>query len=103
MNKQLKSLLKEYGVSQRGIANHMGITPQALTQRLNADDISLSTLQGIADAIHIELSELCAKMVDNHNDVYRELADLRKENIMLRALLAEKERTIEILIDRERR
>ena len=102
MTDAIKKLLKEYNISQRDIANHMGITPQALSQRLRADDISLSTLQGVADAINIELSELCAKLHNEASDEYIEVLELRKENAMLRAILAEKERLIEVLMKRER-
>ena len=102
MTDAIKKLLKEYNISQRDIANHMGITPQALSQRLRADDISLSTLQGVADAINIELSELCAKLHNEASDAYIEVLELRKENAMLRAILAEKERLIEVLMKRER-
>jgi transcriptional regulator with XRE-family HTH domain len=101
MTDTLKKLLKEYNISQRQVAERMGITPSSLSQSINAEDISISTLQGIADTINISLAELCAEMEQKHKREHKtidELTLLRAENELLRGILAEKERTIQLLI-----
>mgnify|MGYP002508129930 CR=1 FL=1 len=76
----------------------MGITPQSFYGRIHARDISISTLQAIADAINLELSELCAMLSNTEHKVYvDEVVYLRRENELLKALLEEKERFIEML------
>lgn len=98
MTDTLKHILKEHNISYAKVAEKMGITAQSLYQRLHARDISISTLQGIADAINLELSELCALLTHTeHKGYVDELTYLRRENELLKALLEEKERFIELI------
>ena len=57
MQTKIKQLLSQKNISQREVAERMGISPQSLACRLKAEDISLSTLNGIADAMEIELND----------------------------------------------
>lgn len=98
MTDTLKEILKKHNISYAKVAEKMGVTPQTFCQRIHARDISISTLQGIADAINIDLSELCALITKTeHKHYVDEIVYLRRENELLKALLEEKERFIEIL------
>lgn len=98
MTDTLKHILKEHNISYAKVAEKMGVTPQTFYQRIHARDISISTLQAIADAINLELSELCAMLSNTEQKVYvDEVVYLRRENELLKALLEEKERFIEML------
>lgn len=98
MTDTLKQILKEHNISYAKVAEKMGVTAQTFCQRIHARDISISTLQGIADAINIDLSELCALITKTeHKHYVDEIVYLRRENELLKALLEEKERFIEML------
>ena len=101
MTKQaIKAILKEYNISQREVAKHMGIKYQTLYLRLESKEISISTLTGIAEALNISLSKLCA-LIEDHikgNAVQLdELSMLRRENSLLKQIIAEKDKIIELL------
>lgn len=98
MTDKIITLLNAYNISQRQIAEHMGISPQALYERIRRKDVALSTLQGIANAINIELSELIAQLSAQPRPQIDELTYLRRENELLKRILEEKERFIELLI-----
>lgn len=98
MTDTLKKLLKEYNIPLAQVARCMGIQPQSLMARLKARELSLSTLQGVAKALNIELHELCALITKTeHKHYVDEIVYLRRENELLKALLEEKERFIEML------
>lgn len=81
----------------------MGISPQSLYERLNGQEISISTLQGIAEALNISLAELCAKLGDNTPPLPTdEIALLRQENALLRQMLSEKDVIIDKLMQFQR-
>ena len=75
----------------------MGICPQSLACRLKAEDLSLSTLNGIADAMEVELSHLCAMLEGKSLAEYKTLEALRKENAALRKLIQEQTKVITLL------
>lgn len=96
----IKAILKEYNISQRKIADKMGISPQSLGQRLMAEELSLSTLQGVADTLDIPLSHLCAQIeeyIKGDNAQVDELTMLRRENELLRQIISEKDKIIDLL------
>ena len=97
MNDSLKALLKEYNISNEKIAQQMGITRQAVHQRLQCKDISLSTLQAIADTINISLSALIEQLETSTPPQVDELTLLRRENELLRSLIADKDIIINLL------
>lgn len=96
---QIKHILKQYKTTQRDVAQKMGITPQSLYERLNGQEISISTLQGIAEALNISLSELWVQLGEQPiNFPQDEVSMLRQENILLRQMLKEKNMIIEKLM-----
>lgn len=101
MTKQaIKAILKEYNISQREVAKHMGIKYQTLYLRLESKEISVSTLTGIADALNISLSKLCAQIeeyIKENTIQLDELTILRRENYLLRQIIAEKDEIINLL------
>ena len=76
----------------------MGITYQALYDRLARKEITTSTLQGVAETIGIPLSKLFAHLEDMANTPVDEVAMLRRENELLQQVIEEKERLIELLM-----
>ena len=100
---QIKHILKQHKTTQRDVAQKMGVTPQSLYERLNGQEISISTLQGIAEALNISLAELCAKLEDNTPSLPTdELTLLRQENALLRQMLSEKDVIIDKLMQFQR-
>lgn len=94
----IKAILKLYNASLSEVAAHMGITYQALYDRLARKEITTSTLQGVAETIGIPLSKLFAHLEDMNNTPVDEVAMLRRENELLRQVIEEKERLIELLL-----
>lgn len=101
MTKQaIKAILKEYNISQREVAKHMGIKYQTLYLRLESKEISISTLTGIAEALNISLSKLCTHIeeyIKGNTIQLDELSMLRRENELLRQIISEKDKIIELL------
>ena len=56
---RFKEILKEKGMTAGAVAEKMGITPGALSQIINGNP-TFEKLQGIADALGVEVSELFA-------------------------------------------
>lgn len=97
MQTKIKQLLSQKDISQREVAERMGISPQSLACRLKAEDISLSTLNGIADAMDIELSHLCAMLEGKSLTEHKTIESLREENAALRKLIHEQTKVITLL------
>ena len=97
MNNKIKKYLSAKKIPRAEVARRMGVSPQSFNSRLHSKEITLSTLQGVADAVNIELAELCAQLSERSVEDM-ELIRLRRENEYLRQLLEEKERTIRILM-----
>lgn len=95
---QIKHILKLYKMTQRDVAQKMGISPQSLYERLNGQEVSTSTLQGIAMALGIDMLQLYTLAADDINEI-DELTQLRRENELLKEILAEKERTIQLMAE----
>lgn len=96
--KRLKKYLDRCPHTRTEIAEHMGISRQALYYRLNGKDISLSTLRSIAEAIDISLTELCAQIEEYP---LSETLLLRKENEELRKKIHDKDILIQQLLQRK--
>lgn len=96
--KRLKTYLDTCPRTRAEIADHMGISRQALYYRLNGKDISLSTLRSIADAVDISLSELCSHIEDKARTRLSELDILRAENEELKKQLRNKDLFIQQLL-----
>lgn len=97
MNNKIKKYLTANKIPRAEVARRMGVSPQSFNSRLKSKEITLSTLQGVADAVNIELAELCAQLSERSVEDM-ELIRLRRENEYLKQLLEEKERTIRILM-----
>lgn len=81
----IKAVIKAHKMTQREVAARLGITPQALYERISAANITCETIEKIAEAIGISPAVFYGE-------------EERQEVYLLRELLAEKERTIQILI-----
>lgn len=117
---KLKEVLLCFKVSQTDIAKKIGMSQQSLNQMLGASDVKSGLLEKIANAVNVSVSRLyelacCSSATDAEifgspsasatnasTDLQRThsegATDLAKENTMLKELLAEKERTIQILL-----
>lgn len=97
MNKNLKALLKEYNISLADLSEQMGLSRQAVSQRLRVKELSLATLQAVADTINISLSSLIEQLQQTTPPQVDELTMLRRENEMLRKTIADKDLIIQLL------
>lgn len=86
----IKKVIRRNGKTQRYVAEHMGITPQSLYERLQASSISTNTLEDIADALGISPAEFYEE------DIY---AQMREENERLRKLVEAQMKTISTLLN----
>ena len=59
VNLCVKEYLSEQGITQRELAERLGISPSVLSKRLN-DDISLKELSEIADALGVPYTRIVA-------------------------------------------
>ena len=81
----IKAVIKAHKMTQREVAARLGITPQALYERISVANITCETIEMIASAIGISPAVFYGE-------------EERQESLLLSQLLAEKERTIQILI-----
>lgn len=88
--------LKERGITQSQVAGWLGVTKQSVSALKNTETVRTSTLETIAKALNMTVSEL----IDDESQESRlaEIKRLRQENESLKALLESKERTITHLI-----
>jgi transcriptional regulator with XRE-family HTH domain len=59
-NKRVADLCKYRGIQKKDLANILGITPTGLAKAINQQYPQLQTLERIAKALDVELSELFA-------------------------------------------
>lgn len=57
-NKRIADICKERGIQKKDLANILGITPTGLAKAINQDYPQLQTLERIAVALGVEVSEL---------------------------------------------
>lgn len=118
--KNLKELIDALGISQRKLAEQMGVTPQTISAILTAKDVRTSTIERIASVTNMPISyffkEECEQQnavasgngsvaVTGNNNVagnvtMGDTAILTERIAMLERLLEEKERTIKILMEK---
>lgn len=99
--KRLNKYLDRCPRTRTEIAEHMGISRQALYYRLNGKDISLSTLRSIAEAIDISLAELCSHIEEEAHTKINEIDSLRAENEELKRIIRHKDLFIQQLLQRK--
>ena len=117
--KNLKELIDEHGISQRKLAEQMGVTPQTISAILTAKDVRTSTIERIASVTNMPISYFFKEEREHQNAVASgngiavagnnnvagnvtmgDTAILTERIAMLERLLEEKERTIKILMEK---
>ena len=113
--RELKERVELLGVSQRKLAEMMGVTPQTIKAILTAKDVRTSTVERIAIVMGKPVSfffgqesESQSAVASGANSVAAiqstvsqgESAVLQERVRLLEKLLEEKERTIKILLER---
>lgn len=113
--KKLKEKLRRVGSSQSRIARLLGMSPQSLTSIFNAADVRSGTIERIASVLNLPVSffydtdgaavnNVVASGVNTGASVNGDVNIGDSERIKyLEELVREKERTIQILLDREPR
>lgn len=90
---QIKKVIRRCGMTQREVAQKIGITPQTLYERIERKNISTSTLESIAKALKISPAEFYEEEM---------ATKIREENERLRKLVAEQMETIKVLLTKEK-
>lgn len=119
--KELKSKLIEVGISQKELADLLGVTAQSLSSILSAKDVRSGTIEKIAKTLGVSISYIYGEpdkiqnavatgdgsvAVNGNNNVEgnvtvgNDSAVLQERVRLLEKLLDEKERTIKILMER---
>ena len=60
MKNRIKTIRKEKGITQKDLAEKMGVTPQAVSQfeKTDSDRFTIATLQNIAAALDCQIEDL---------------------------------------------
>lgn len=119
--KNLKELIDALGISQRKLAEQMGVTPQTISAILTAKDVRTSTIERIASVTNMPISYFFKEESERQNAVASgngsvavtgnnnvagnvtigdNTAVLQERIIMLEKLLEEKERLIKVLMEK---
>lgn len=107
--KELKVKIDALGITQRSLAEQMGVTPQTVSAILTAKDIRTSSLERIAQVTNKPMSYFYGE-ADNAQAVASGDSSIAAINSnvnsseveLLKKLLEEKERTIKILMGRKK-
>lgn len=97
--KLIRDIAKEKQISIRSVAQTAGISESQLHHLIKIGSTNTHTLESIAGALGVPVGIF----FDNHLSPSEEntrIMELEKENASLRELLAEKERTIKILMNK---
>lgn len=118
--KNLKELIDALGISQRKLAEQMGVTPQTISAILTAKDVRTSTIERIASVTNMPISYFFNEEREHQNAVASgngiavagnnnvsgnvtmgdNSAVLQERVMMLEKLLEEKERLIKVLMEK---
>ena len=114
--KNLKELIDALGISQRKLAEQMGVTPQTISAILTAKDVRTSTIERIASVTNMPISYFFKEEREHQNAVASgngiavagnnnvagndNTAVLQERVTMLEKLLEEKERLIKVLMEK---
>lgn len=107
--KELKLKIDALGITQRSLAEQMGVTPQTVSAILTAKDIRTSSLERIAQVTNKPMSYFYGE-TDNAQAVASGDSSIAAINSnvnsseveLFKKLLEEKERTIKILMERRK-
>lgn len=58
---RIKDVMKQQGVSQKELAERLGISEPAMSMQIKSEGISLQRLNEIAEALGVELIQLIAR------------------------------------------
>lgn len=109
---QLDEILKKKRIKQKDFAERIGITPVTMTKWKSLSSIDAAKLENISKMLNVPISYWFDESPSNQsivngngsaasvygNAIVGELADKDREIEHLKQLLAEKERTIQILM-----
>ncbi len=114
--KMLKRKITEINVTQLDLASRLGVTPQSLSSILHAKDVRSGTIEKIAQVLDTSVSffygegQYCHNAVASGNrsvaainsNVSSPTTDVLEERVKaLETLVAEKERLIKVLMERQ--
>ena len=107
--KELKLKIDELGITQRSLAEQMGVTPQTVSAILAAKDIRTSSLERIAQVTNKPMSYFYGEtnnaqaVVCGDSSIAAINSNVNSSEVeLLKKLLEEKERTIKILMGRRK-
>lgn len=116
--KELKERVDALGITQRKLADKMGVTPQTINAILTAKDVRTSTIERIASVTGMPISFFFKEEADKQSAIVSgngsvvvagnnnltsnagETAVLQERVKMLEKLLDEKERLIKVLMEK---
>ena len=107
--KELKLKIDALGITQRSLAEQMGVTPQTVSAILTAKDIRTSSLERIAQVTNKPMSYFYGEtnntqaVVSGNSSIAAINSNINSSEVeLLKNLLEEKERTIKILMGRRK-
>ena len=98
---KVRQKIKEKGYTFHSIAQAIGESDANLRCMLLVKDVKSGTLERIAQAMGENVSYFYEEHPVFSIEEYAEIYSLKKEVLMLRQLLNEKERTIELLLSKK--
>lgn len=99
--KQLKEKIKQKGIKYAVLAERLGVVPQQVHQYFNTPNISTEVLERIADAIGESVSYFYNEQPVFTIEDYAKISKMEQEIMYLRLLVREKDRIIDLLMNKE--
>lgn len=99
--KQLKEKIKQKGIKYAILAERLGVVPQQVHQYFNTPNISTEVLERIADAIGESVSYFYNEQPVFTIEDYAKISKMEQEIMYLRLLVREKDRIIDLLMNKE--
>ena len=107
--KELKLKIDALGITQRSLAEQMGVTPQTVSAILTAKDIRTSSLERIAQVTNKPMSYFYGEtdnaqaVASGDSSIAAISSNVNSSEVeLLKKMLEEKERTIKILMGRRK-
>lgn len=72
---RIKDVLKEKGLTQKELADLMGISPQGVKQMVGSQSVTTATLSKVATALGVPMWQLIASPAEVRADLDAEAAD----------------------------
>lgn len=99
--KQLKEKIRQKGIKYAVLAERLGVVPQQVHQYFNTPNISTEVLERIADAIGESVSYFYNEQPVFTIEDYAKISKMEQEIMYLRLLVREKDRIIDLLMNKE--